>query len=334
MTVEYSVLWEEYLELCKPYFLRPDWASSIAGVLIAIALVIVAIAVDWAGRRNGPTPAVMLVLIAIALIGTALWAPTAGTLISRWRYKKKCRSAYEEHFGEKQQHFVFDDEKWVNRTRPDDGEVLWGDTTSSAEYEHVILVQSAKSFALLPKRALSAETLNQLRHLAFGTFNAPMKFRVGLREYLQTEIRSLWRRRTSGMVLAHGAGVLVSAAMVGSLRTHHHPDDAFWGVLLSASLLLITLSTQFLYFLAKYATDWSRVHVAWEMECSDRGAHVRTGTTEYFSSWSVFPKVEETRRAFLLYSDADRYYILPMSSLTPEQQNELRKVLIAKLKTA
>ena len=334
MSVEYSVSWEEYLEICKPHFPIADWASAVAGVLISIGLVIVAVVVDWAGRLDGRAPASAIVFISMILIGTALWAPTVGTRISRWRYMRQCRSTYQEHFAGRPQQFMFDEEKWANPSQSQHREALWSEVTAADEYEDVIFVQSEKQFVLVPKRVLSPEGLDQLRRLAFGKFISPLKLRVGPCEYLHTEIRCLWRRRMSGMVLAHATGILVGGATIGSLLWPHHPEDVFWLVLLAGPLLLITLSTQFVYCLISYASQRRRVHVGWEMECADRGVHVRTAATEHFSSWSVFPKFEETRRAFLLYSDANRYYILPKTSMKPEQQQGLRQMFLSKLQTA
>jgi hypothetical protein len=334
MTVDYSVSWEEYLQICKPHFPTADWASSVATVLIGIALMIVAIAVDWAGRLNGGTPAFMLLFISAGLIVTALWAPTVGTRIGRWRYIRRCRSAYREHFAGRQLQFMFDEETWASRSQSQDSEALWSEVTVAVEYEVVIFVQSEKHFVLVPKRVLSPEGLEQLRRLAFGRFISPLKLRVRLGEYMRTEIRTLWRRRRSGMMLAHATGILVAGAMIGSLWSPLSPQDALWVVLLAVCLLWITLSTQFVYFLVSYAIAWRRVHVGWQMECFDRGAHVRTATSEHFSSWSVFPKFEETRRAFLLYSDAEQYYILPKAGMKPEQQHGLRQMLLSKLQTA
>jgi hypothetical protein len=136
------------------------------------------------------------------------------------------------------------------------------------------------------------------------------------------------------MVLAHATVAIIAGAMIRALPLLHNAQDVFWVVLLVASLLLITLSTPFVYFLVSYATACSSVHVGWQMECSDRAAHVRISTTENFNSWSVFPKFEETGRAFLLYTGPTRYYILPKASMKLEQQHELREMLLCKLQTA
>jgi len=110
MTVEYSVSWAEYLEICKSHFPTADWASSVASVMIGVGLMLIAIVVDWAERPSGGTAAFILLVISIGLIGTALWTPIVGFRIGKWRYMRRCRSAYEEHFAGKQEQFIFDEE--------------------------------------------------------------------------------------------------------------------------------------------------------------------------------------------------------------------------------
>ena len=307
-----------------------DWASSIVAALISIAILILAVVFDWTTRTQPSMPAVAIVFVGVILMGIAIWEPTLGILIRKWRFTKQMRSAYKQHFGSKEQQFAFDGEKWSDQVNAGPWE-LWSAVRFAAEYKNVIMLQSEKAFALVPKRVLVPSDLAKLRSLAFGEFSVPLKLRVGLREYFLTEIPSLWRRHKSMMVMAHIGGLLVSTSLARTLWTNHDPKDVLRIGVLAGSLLFITVTTQFWYVFVRYVLYWYRVHVSWEIEFSDRGAHVKTATTEHFSSWSAFTNFRETSPAFLLYFELDRYYILPKTFLSAEQRNHLRQTLQGKL---
>lgn len=136
------------------------------------------------------------------------------------------------------------------------------------------------------------------------------------------------------MVRAHAAGLLASAGLSAWLWRGHRPEDIQWIVALSGTLLFITLTTQFWYHLAAYATLWLGKRTPWELECSERGVHIRTKDWQYFGAWTVFPKYRETGSAFLLYIDPTYYYLLPMRSMSNAEQERLREMLRSRLTAA
>jgi hypothetical protein len=341
MTVKYQLLRDEFGGVYRPYRPTPDFGASVVTILVSVALVIFAVFIDRESHIHDVF-AGLLVLAAIVLFVLAVWNPTFGTLIRLWQFSRRIGSGYQEHFADRDISFTFDEQKWSNGIATGPREFLWGELRIAAELENVVSLESDNGFVVVPKRALAPGQLSSLRKLAFGEFTATMIFRVGLREYLDTELPSLWRQHKSRMVGAHTGGLLLSAMMVWACWSVRGQRDSVWLAAMAGAMLIITGAAQFLYLLTAYVTQWRRVHVPWEAEFMERGAHVKTATTEHFSSWHAFTKFRETGRAFLLYTDymdldhidPNRYYILPKTDLTPERQSALRNCLSSKLQSA
>ncbi len=327
MTVQYEVSPDEYAEACRGDIPNRDWASAAAMFMVALALAMIGIGIFSAGDEQAIVPALLLGLGAVVLIATAVWAVTFGTVVLKLQFSRKIKSGYREHYQGKSLVFSFDGNGWSTKPLPDQESVAWPSLTAATDYENVLLLHAENHAVLLPKRVLSPESLRALKRFAFGEFRSPVKLRVGFRDFLITEIRSLWRRKRSAMSILHWGGIVIAATI--TVWATEKPGAL--GYILALSLLSVTVSAQFCYFAVSYFTQRKRRHAVWELECSDRGAHARTATSEHFSSWSMFLKYEETPSAFLLYSGPDRYYILPRQGLVPEQQEGLRRALQLKL---
>ena len=333
MTVQYVLTWEEFMEAHQYEVPTSDWASSVAGALIALATLILAMIFDWATRVQPSMPAVALCFIAAVLMGIAVWKPTVGTWIRKREFRKQARAAYQKYYSSKESQFTFDEQKWSDQVNIGKWE-QWSEVVVGVEYQNVIVVKSAKALALVPKRAVVSSDLAKLRCFIFGEFSAPATLRVGLREYFLPEIASLWHQHKSMMVIAHMGGLLISASVVMTLWTNHNTDDILWIGTLVGALLFLTVTTQFWYVLASYTLSWRRTYVPWEIGFSDRGAHIRNAGIEVFSAWSAFAKFKEISPAFMLYFEGGRYYLLPKNCLSAEQQTGLRQFLRANLKAA
>lgn len=297
MTVRFVLSREEYQKRCRQLSPKPDWAASVTRVFIAfgIAIVAAAIAVAHGGRDAGLC--VLLMLWAGVTGGVAVYESTIGALIRRHRFARAVRDLYRRKVQDKEIEFSFDEKSW--KSQEDAGvEVPWSDLEYAAEQDGIIRLQAGKAHALVPVRALSPESLSQLRALAFGEFSAMFTVRAGIKEYLLAEIPELWRRRRSGMARDHGVGLFATAGLTAWLWRDHRPEDIPWIIGLSGSLLFITLTTQFWYHLIAYATLWLGKRTPWELECSERGMHIRTKEWEYFGAWLRFPKFRKRDRRF------------------------------------
>lgn len=333
MTIRYFISREEHKEICQPHIPKADWASSVAAVFVAVGLVVLAAGVVAANSRQGGWVAVILGLVAVVMVGVALYEPTLGTWIRRYGYVRRIRTLYRENLQDKEQEFLFDEQGWRSQDATG-GAVPWADLRVAVEYAEVFYLQSGEKYAIVPKQILPAEALTQLRRLALGEFVSPFARQVGLRHHLQVEIPSLWRRRKSEMVGAHIAGVVATVMVTAWLWKDHSPRDIPWIIGISGSLLFITISTQFWYHLTVYLSQWRWHTSPSQMECSERGVHVRSRYLEYFSAWPVFPKFREIAPAFLLYIDRTQYYIVPKSNLSTDQAERLRQMLQSKLSVA
>ena len=333
MTVQYVLTWEEFMEAHQYEVPTSNWASSVAGALISIATLILAMVFDLATRVQPSMPAVTICFIAAVLMGIVVWKPTVGTWIRKREFRKQAHAAYQKYYGSKESQFTFDEQRWSDQVNVGKWE-QWSEVVVAVEYQNVIMVKSGKALALVPKRTLVSSDLAKLRSLSLGEFSAPLTLRVGLLEYFLTEIASLWLQHKSMMVITHTGGLLISASLVRALWTNPNPEDVLWIEILAGALLFLTVTTQFWYILASYVLSWRRTYVPWEIEFSGRGARAKTATIEVFIAWSAFAKFREISPAFMLYFETGRYYLLPKSCMSAEKQNGLRQVLQANLQAA
>jgi len=120
------------------------------------------IAVAHGGRDAGLC--VLLMLWAGVTGGVTVYESTIGTLIRRYRFARKARELYRSIVQDKQLEFSFDEKGW--KSQEDVGnELPWSDLEYAGQQDGIIRLQAGRAHALVPVRALSLESLSQLRRL-------------------------------------------------------------------------------------------------------------------------------------------------------------------------
>ena len=340
MSVSYVLSWEEFLEVHESSLPRPHIASFVCTIFVATATGIFGGLLTYFVEPQDKLTASMFCWLSLVLFFVAFWDFTIRTRKCRKRVIRELRSVFDRYHGGEQS-FFFDQEKWTHRTENSENEASWTGLLSAAERPNVITLATKNHMVVLPKRIFVSDSsvvapdgeppsVNTLRRLAFGQAVNLWQFRLGFVDYISTEVPSLWRSHPFLMSEAHAAGLLWFL-MVAIGMYHSVGPGVVWGWVLAALLLFLTITTQFWYFLLKYATSNSNLRLPWEAEFSSRGVYSKNSKVGYFNAWTTFRKFGERRRCFLLYFNLNRYSIFPRRCLSLEQQTILRNLLDEKV---
>lgn len=250
------------------------------------------------------------------------------TSARRGKTEQELRSFYDSYFaGERT--FAFDQQGWTLETGAGIEKTSWAGLQGAQEAQHTFALWAENQIVLVPKRALTEPEIDLLRQLALAAGAIKASFHVGFLDYTLTEIPSFWRRNSPRSAFYLAALMILFAivhAFVGQ-------GPALLGGIVVGAMLLgaLILIVQSLYFSVKYVFDRKSFAVSWEGDFSDRGATAKTSTANTFLAWTYFKKFKETRRCYLLYSDAGRYYFIVKKCLSADQQTALCRLFKAKL---
>lgn len=100
-----------------------------------------------------------------------------------------------------------------------------------------------------------------------------------------------------------------------------------WGWVLAAFAVVLTLAAQIWYVPLKYWTSRRQWRAPKILGLADRGLCFIDSYVRLFAAWKSFHHFEEVRRAFLIYTSKDDYYLLSKRYFSPEQRAELKRRL-------
>jgi len=326
----YTLSWEEFFETHQQILPVPSIASFVATIFIAFGVGVFGVVLTYAVDPGSKLTASIFCWLSVALFVGAFWDLRVRSAKRRSRSVQDLRAIYKTyHSGERT--FEFDDEKWTLQTESGRQEARWVGILTAAEWQNVITLSARdQPVAMVPKRVLSAEELQHLRRIAIGASEKRWACRIGLLDYLLTEVPSLWRSHPFLMTEAH-AGGLFFFVMIANTMYHSEGPGTPFGWAIAWLFLLITISAQFWYFLIKYLTSHKELRIPWEVEFSQKGMHYKTAKVDFFRSWVIFKKSRDATRCFLLYFNSSQYYIFPKSCVPAEEQHILRELFRSKL---
>ncbi|HXB21820.1 MAG TPA: YcxB family protein [Candidatus Solibacter sp.] len=331
MIVTYSLSWEEYAEQYQYSWPKPDYFSAIVTMMIALPLIAYGVAL---ARFLGPSekmvstifigaPLFLVVFVVLALTLEAGKARTHEMVEKRLEY---------ERFHAKEQSFSADQEKWTHESQAGKQEIRWTALAYAVELQHGFLLAGEKSSCLVPKRILDDTTLSMLRQSALPTGDSGWTFKVLWRDYFATGTALLWHKYWLRMAFGNAIGFVVLLWIAYSLFSSNEKSLAIWGWILAASAVVFTLAAQLWYLPLRFVTSDKSLRAPMKVETSGQGVRFTTSRAEFFMAWTRFREFQETGGAFLLYRDASNYYLLPKSGISPEQRDQLRRILREKLK--
>jgi hypothetical protein len=318
-------LWDEFMEVHTESLPKPSIGSFICSLLIAIATGTFGVLLVYFIEPQDRKVASVFCWIALAVLVAAFWDLKFRTSKHRERFLRELRSIYDRYqVGE--QALTFDGDKWIHETNAGKYEASWKALTTALEWHNVITWSTRDHITMVPKHVLASigtpddatcgkeETLARLRDLALGPLDHGLRFRLGLVDYLLTEVPSLWRRHPFLMSEVHFAGVLWVVMIANGMYKSVGPG-VIVGWIAASLLLFVTITAQFWYFAMKYFTASTELRATWESEVSDRGVRISNSQKQLFVAWTIFRKFRETRRAFLLFVGPTKYYIFQSAVL-------------------
>jgi hypothetical protein len=326
----YKLSWDEFLEFNQSRLPSPSIASFVAMIFMAIAVGVFGGVLTYAVDSGSRLTASMFCWLSVVLFLAAFWDLRVRTARRKKRATAELRATYEQYYsGERT--FAFDHTKWIVETQGGRQESSWSNLLSAAEWHSVVTLSARDQLsAAIPKRALTAAELGDLRRISITPTVRTWNSSVSLSDFLLTEIPSLWRRHPFLMTEAHAAG-LWFFVMIANTMFHETGPGVYFAWIVAGVFLFLTITGQFWYFLIKYHSSHKELRTSWQVGFSERGLHVKTATLEFFSAWANFRKTREVMRCFLLYLNSSVYYVLPKHCVPADLRTPVRDLLRSKL---
>jgi hypothetical protein len=330
MEYRYKTTWREVLEANRVSEPVPDYGLITVVALFAMGLIVLGTSLSAVLGAGGLRGDLILIGSGVLFLLVGLWDITVGAVWRKRKFLKEMRRIFERAASAEQE-FSFNDDGWKSKWKEEDQVSNWNETVKAGELQNVFYIQTSENFVVVPTRVLSPKDAESLRSLALGKLIRPFSFRVTLREYVLTEISSLWRRSASSMITRTCGGLVLAFSLAFATQSNDTPIGKVNYGIAAAVVVLITISVPVWYYGMKYVTRPKVLNVEWSAEFSDRGMRIDTLTAQEYGSWRLFTKFHETRRSFLVYIDDTRYHILPKSCLRSGQESELKRVLANEL---
>ena len=332
MSVTYTLTWEEFAEQYQDSWPRPDLMGAIITLFIALPLVAYGIAFYFLTGGFDPVWPGLFIGTPLSLLVMAWWSIKHKAAETKKRAIAQTREEFDAFYA-KEQSFSFDQEKWTVATAAGKHETPWSALRQATEYQQVFALVGERSNALVPKRVLDTSVAESLRQLVLPQYEKSWSFRFRCWDYQVAATSWLWRKYRFGMAIAN---LLCLGVLGWAVATVVSSDNglAGWGTILAGTAALAAVSAQLWYFPLRFITSAKRWRECMTCEFSRRGVRIKNSDYDYFMAWSSFRKLEETTRAFLLYTQASSYYLLAKEYVPTEQQTLLRQMMEEKKKQA
>jgi hypothetical protein len=330
MNVTYTLTWDEFAEPHQHTWPRVDAVSLVLTVAVALPLIAYGVAL-W--RVSAPG----IDIVYLTFIG----APLLLVVMALAHVQMTGRSAKKRAIAAKQadyershsgpQSFSFDQEKWTHENADGKQEIPWSALQTAGESPNTIYLEGKQIRTLVPKRLLDAATLESLRQLALPS-GVGGESRIGAWDYLATQTSILWRKLWILLVPGNLFGLAVLAWVAVRFFAPGEKSGVLWGWGLACYFAVLALSAQLWYFLLRYATALKAFRAPTIFAFSARGVRIVSQIECSFVAWDILQKFRETRRAFLLFRNDSKFYLLVKDRIPAETQEQMRQILREKVK--
>lgn len=328
MTVAYRLSWEEYAEQFEHSWPRRNTFAVIASIIIALPLLFYGLGLSWFGLPGERTVSWLFIGAPFALILAAILSITVETSQRRKRATAEMQELYNRRQANEQKLF-FDEEKWIHETDAGRQEAPWSALLLGIELKNVFLLTGGGHSVVVPKRALDADGIQQLRQAAVPFRGDGWNFRISSWDHQVVETALLWRKKWILMILGNIAALAVLVWIVENWIGSNEKLIDMWGWLLALVAVVMLLTAQLWYLPLSFATSAKPWRLPMKVELSECGVGFATSWASFFIAWKAFLKFKEFQRAFLIYTQQDHYYLLAKRCITSEQQDKLRRALLA-----
>jgi YcxB-like protein len=337
VSVNYTLTWEEFLEIYSHSIPRPQVTASIAFVILSIGMAAYGVLVLHSVRSYDRPYAAVFFFLCFLFLLFAAWALRILTLGRRKAFFRGLRAEYQENYC-REQALAFDGERWIHTNPDGKREVSWAGVQGALETANAFAFWAKSGPVILPKRAFDGNSISDstekplarglelLRQMTLGQNEGATTCRVGFVDYELTEVASLWKTRPIAMLRYYAVGFFCSFLLAEGMR-HSRGLRVIWGWAIAVLILFATITGPFWYFLVEYLSAHRDIRIPGKYAFSARGVRLSRPGFEHFAAWAAFSKFRETRRCFLLYVDRKQYNIYPKRCFSSQQQAALRKLL-------
>jgi hypothetical protein len=326
MESKYTLTWEEYAELFSDSWPRPDYFSLIVVAMVSIPLISYGIVLSIFGIPDEHILNWMFIGGPLFLLLAASLSIASGSRKAKNDASADKRAEYDRWHA-KEQLFSFDQEKWIYQSESGRIEVPWPALLAAVERPNVFYLLSESGPAIVPKRALNTEEVSLLRALGALQPAETWPFQITVWDNQATEIARLWKRYWFRMAFGNILGLVTLGWIFQIWLTSNEKIGIIWGWVLAAFAVVLALTAQIWYLPLKYWTSRRQWRAPKTMGLADRGLCFIDCYVRVFAGWKSFHHFDEVRRAFLIYTRKDDYYLLSKRYFSPEQRAELKRRL-------
>lgn len=331
MESTYTLTWEEYAELFSDSWPRPDYFSAVVVAMVSIPLIAYGVTLTVFGMPDEHTISWVFIGGPAFLLLAAVLSVASGNKKAKNEAVAEKRAQYERWHA-KAQWFSFDQEKWTLQNESGTLEVPWSALAASVEWPGVFHLIANSGQAIVPKRAMTREMVDQVRsHAALG-LTEPWPFKISAWDYQMAETARLWKRHWFRMAFANIFGIVVLVWLFQIWLSSNEKMGIVWGWVIAGFAVVMTLTAQLWYLPLKYWTSPRQWRTPKGLGLTERGLYFEGPYTRSFHDWKSFQTFEEIRPAFLIYTDKHHYYLLAKHYVSDEQSKEVRRRLSENLK--
>jgi hypothetical protein len=327
--VEYTLSFQNYLEMTKSRREKPNYRTALICALLGFSL----IAAGYLCLRIWPESRNILggLMLATGLLATGLaliLAVSAKPKSSR-PDRATLRSEYERFHADKRA-IDFDENGW--RLFWYEGEDVrpWSCLRAVYDEETLLILSTETTHYWLPKDALEREgQLANLKTLAERALtNRELLFTVPMRPsalvFVAANFFHNWRRQFRERLLGYSA-VTLAVYWIGFSGWDSSTSRSLWFLFLVPALLVFGDCLNYLRLF--YFTKWLKS--AQEARIMSDCIAYKTDTVRWIVSYRRLCEFRETPGAFLLYFEPHDFHLIPKKGFSDDQVLQFRKLISA-----
>jgi hypothetical protein len=325
--IEYSLSFENYLEMAKSPKTKPDLRLASFASFVGFAGIVSGYFILHRSAEGPFVPGGLL------LFGGLLFTFLA-MILGVFAKKKPAspdgstsRREYELFHADKRT-FEYDETGWRLSWYEGEDARSWDRIRQINNGQKLLVLGTVTTFYWLPNDALERDGhYDKIVGLAEGAISSHGKlFDVPMRPsalvYVVAVATNNWRRRTMTQLLTYTAAILGAYWALASSAVATSPQR-YWA-LLFAPVGIFFLECMW-YLSAYYKVDWSKG--ASDAEIMSDCIAYRSPKARWIAEYSRLEEVCEVPGAFLLYFSKDSYHLIPKRGFSPTQLAQFRNLI-------
>jgi len=331
LKVEYTLSFEDYLEMTANRRVQPDYVVAILFAVIGFFLL--ACGGLWLHFWPGHAPFIGFTLVASGVLMTFVALPMAAFAKQRPVPPDKCALKKEfVRYSSEPRTLEFDEQGWKVRWHDGDDVRPWPALKAIHNLKSLLVLSTETTPYWLPKAALKREgQLERLwdqakaalrsGNLLFTVPACPSAF-----SYAAAMLAHNLRRARTTRLIAY-CTVMLMVYWFGFSNPEYPKAGPIWLILLVPVVLALF---EGLYYVRGYFQTYRR-KVSPRAEIMSDGIGYETDTVSWIVKYRRFTEVREIPGALLLYINPQTFYLLSKRGFSKEQLGRFKELLFANM---